>query len=473
MAKNIVFLFSDQQRQDTVSAYGQVLAKKYNLTPNLDKLAKEGTRFNRHHSNQPVCGPARACVQTGVYPSELGCQINDMGLPLDQKTIAEFISEAGYETAYVGKWHLASYSTADQSLPGARDYRTRAVPAALRGGYKDFWLASDVLEFTSHGYGGEMFDAEMNERKFDNYRVDATTDFAIEYLEKKHEKPFFLFVSYIEPHHQNDHGHFEGPSGEAEKYKDFEIPEDLKDTVGDWREEMPDYLACCASLDKNVGRIVDCLKKKGIYEDTIVMYSSDHSCHFRTRNSEYKRSCHDNSTLVPMIATGGPFKGGHVVDEFTALIDLAPTFLSLAGVKPPFYMMGKPMQDILLKDKLNHEDLFIQISESDFARAIRDKKYLYCARIPLYGEEFRQDMSLMFQGKWSQSKLAQAHNDLFVDAEFYDLEADPHQKNNLIAEPEYASIIQEYRRKLSIKILEVEGVRATIKSPDFTNSGNN
>ncbi len=462
MAKNIIFLFSDQQRQDTISAYGEPLSTKFNLTPNLDKLAKEGTRFNRHHSNQPVCGPARACVQTGVYPSELGCQINDMGLPLDQKTIAQYLNEAGYETAYVGKWHLASYAANNMELPGARDFRYVAIPEYLRGGYKDFWVAADVLEFTSHGYGGSMFDADMNERRFDGYRVDATTDFALEYLKKKHEKPFFLFVSYIEPHHQNDHGHYEGPEGEAEKYKDFDIPKDLEGTDGDWREEMPDYLACCASIDKNVGRIVSCLKEQGIYDDTIIMYSSDHSCHFRTRNSEYKRSCHSNSTLVPLIAKGAMFDGGKVVDEFTSLIDLAPTFLSLAGVNIPFYMMGKPIQKIIETDSANHEEVFVQISESSFARAIRDKKYLYCAKMPIYGDKLKDDMRLMFAGKWAESSLAQAHNDLFVDDAFYDLEKDPYERVNLVDEVEYQGLVQEYRKKLARCILEVEGVRARI-----------
>lgn len=464
--KNIVFLFSDQQRQDTVSAYGKAPGAGLGLTPNLDRLAAEGTRFNRHISNQPVCGPARACIQTGVYPSEISCQINDMGLPLDQKTIARYLNEAGYDTAYVGKWHLASYATSRPDYPGSRDYRTTAVPEALRGGYKDFWIAADVLEFTSHGYGGVMFDGEMRERRFDGYRVDATADFAIEYLKQKHENPFFLFVSFIEPHHQNDRGHFEGPQGGAERFEHYEVPGDLEGTDGDWREELPDYLACCASLDENVGRILQTLKDEGLYEDTIIMYSSDHGCHFRTRNGEYKRSCHDSSTLVPLIVKGGEFDGGKVVDRFSGIIDLAPTFLDLAGVKPPFYMPGKSIRALVCDEHhVNHEEMFIQISESSFGRAIRGEDYLYCAELPFASEEeLREDMRKMFAGAWEESKLAQAHADHFADAYYYDLKADPDQRTNLIGNPAYAERIAACRKLLRRKIAETEGVAARIEA---------
>ena len=133
-------------------------------------------------------------------------------LPLEETTIANLLSDAGYEVGYRGKWHLSSFGPHD----GADNFRTRPVPPERRGGYKDFWLASDTLEFTSHSYDGYMFDADMNRREFPEgrYRADAQTDWVLEYLQTRNgEKPFFLFVSYIEPHHQNDHNHYEGPHG--------------------------------------------------------------------------------------------------------------------------------------------------------------------------------------------------------------------------------------------------------------------
>ena len=118
------------------------------------------------------------------------------------------------------------------------------MPLERRGGYKDYWLAADVLEFTSHGYDGYMYDAgTCSAFDFTAYRVDCVTDFALDYLRTRTlQRPFFLFLSSIEPHHQNDHNRYEGPDGSKERFKDFVVPGDLVGTSGDWRENYPDYL---------------------------------------------------------------------------------------------------------------------------------------------------------------------------------------------------------------------------------------
>ncbi len=440
---NIIFLFSDQQRYDTISCYKEALGASFDLTPNLDQLAEEGTLFTSAFTCQPVCGPARACIQTGVYPDALGCQINDRMLPEDRQTIADYFNEAGYETAYVGKWHLASqYSFEDD--PRKIDNKTEPIPEQYRGGYRDFWIAADVLEFTSHGYGGYMYDKDGTKREFTGYRVDATTDFALEYLQKPKEKPFFLFVSYIEPHYQNDHMHHEGPDGSKEKYRDFPVPGDLEGTEGDWRDEMPDYLGCCHSLDENVGRLVSYLKEAGLYEDTIIFYTSDHGSHFRTRNSEYKRSCHDASIHIPLIAKGGCFDGGHVVRELVSLVDYAPTLLAAAGIRVTD-MDGTPIQK-LMGDKACpiREEVFIQISESCIGRALRTKKYTYAVEA-----EKGTDLTLPAA-------------EVYREAYLYDLEKDPYQRNNLVSESTYVEVREQLRKRLIAKIAEAEGRNAVI-----------
>ena len=131
--------------------------------------------------------------------------------------------------------------------------------------------------------------------------------------------------------HQNDHGHFEGPKEMVKNYRDYPLPEDLTFLKGNYKEEYPDYLAAIHSLDKNVGRLVDTLKEKGIYENTIIVYTSDHGCHFKTRNMEYKRSCHDSSIHTPLVFGGGAVNKGENVESLVSLIDIPPTLLSLAG----------------------------------------------------------------------------------------------------------------------------------------------
>jgi arylsulfatase A-like enzyme len=175
---NIVFILSDQQRWDTCGCCGQPLA----VTSNLDRMAAEGVRFENAFSCRPVCGPARACLQTGKYATEVGCHANHLILPFDQKTVAHYVREQGYDTAYIGKWHLAPTG----ELGGPDDFRLRPVPPERRCGY-DYWLASDSLESTSHSYDGYMFDGEGIKRVFPEgrYRVDFQTDWVLEYLRSR------------------------------------------------------------------------------------------------------------------------------------------------------------------------------------------------------------------------------------------------------------------------------------------------
>lgn len=416
MKPNIIFFFSDQQRFDTVNE---------TVTPNLMSLASDGVQFDNSFTCQPVCGPARACLQTGVYATQCGCYYNGIALPDDIKPLASYFNEAGYETAYVGKWHLAS-----DRFPniGVHCEKT-AVPKERQGDYKDWWRAADVLEFTSHGYDGYVFDGDGNQIDFKGYRADCITDFALEYIDQKtSDKPFFLFLSHIEPHHQNDHHCYEGPKETVPKYRDYPIPDDLSFLPGDYKEMYPDYLAAIDSLDKNVGRLVEKLKEKGLYENTVLVYSSDHGSHFKTRNAEYKRSCHDSATHTPLIIAGGAFSGGEHDDRLVSLIDLPPTFLDLAGIEIPESYMGKS----ILKMRENKEErdcVFMQISESQCGRAIRTKDYKYAVRAVGSG--------------WTKHRAK-----VYFEDYLYDLKKDPIEKDNLIKSPEYKAVRERLREML-------------------------
>ncbi len=416
MKPNIIFFFSDQQRFDTVNE---------TVTPNLMSLASDGVQFDNSFTCQPVCGPARACLQTGVYATQCGCYYNGIALPDDIKPLASYFNEAGYETAYVGKWHLAS-----DRFPniGVHCEKT-AVPKERQGDYKDWWRAADVLEFTSHGYDGYVFDGDGNQIDFKGYRADCITDFALEYIDQKtSDKPFFLFLSHIEPHHQNDHHCYEGPKETVPKYRDYPIPDDLSFLPGDYKEMYPDYLAAIDSLDKNVGRLVEKLKEKGLYENTVIVYSSDHGSHFKTRNAEYKRSCHDSATHTPLIIAGGAFSGGEHDDRLVSLIDLPPTFLDLAGIEIPESYMGKS----ILKMRENKEErdcVFMQISESQCGRAIRTKDYKYAVRAVGSG--------------WTKHRAK-----VYFEDYLYDLKKDPIEKDNLIKSPEYKAVRERLREML-------------------------
>lgn len=435
MRPNILFYFPDQQRWDTIGTYGQEL----DITPNLDQLAQEGVLFEQAFTAQPVCGPCRSIFQTGKYPTETGCFRNSISLPKDVKTIADYFNENDYETAYIGKWHLASDGELEKKP--RIDYTTTAIPLERRGGYEGFWRASDVLEFTSHGYDGYVFDEDMNKVEFEGYRVDCITDFGLEFLDQYNgEKPFFMTISHIEPHHQNDRGHYEGPEGSKERFKDFTLPEDLKALGGgDAMEEYPDYLGACESLDENLGRIIDKLKEKGLYENTIIVYASDHGSHFRTRNKDenlhgyddYKRSCHSSSLRVPLIITGPGFRGGKVIKDLVSTASLPKTFLSMAGIDVGSKMIGEDLKKVAegkTQGRLN--EVFAQVSESRVGRCVRTEEYLYSVYAPgKNGGEY-------------------ADSDVYVEDYLYDLKKDPYELNNVIRDEAYEAVRKSMRKKL-------------------------
>ncbi|KKK46867.1 hypothetical protein LCGC14_3160950, partial [marine sediment metagenome] len=327
-------------------------------------------------------------------------------------------------------------------------YHDKAVPPALRGGYDDYWLASDILEFTSHSYDGHMYRADGSRREFTEgrYRVDVQTDWVLEYLDSRSgDKPFYLMVSYIEPHHQNDHHCYEGPRGSKERWKDYEVPGDLEGTEGDWRENFPDYLGQCNSLDENLGRIRAKLEELGIADNTLIVYTSDHGSHFCTRNSEYKRACHDACIRIPMIVCGPGFDGGKVVTDLAGLIDIPETLLAAGGVDVPEFMRGRPLQQIVsgAPDDWRTE-VFLQISESHFGRALRTPRWTYEAVAPDVGG-------------------GGLHAQQLVEAHLYDNDADPHQKNNLVSDPAHTDIRAELRQRLTQRIIAAAEPEPTIE----------
>ncbi len=440
---NVVVFFSDQQRFDTLGCNGQPL----DVTPNLDVLAKEGVNFARAYTAQPVCGPARAMLQTGLYPTEVGCFRNGISLPQDCRTLARRMREAGYMVAYVGKWHLASDH-------GGANHETGPIPRERRGGYDDYWMVSDILEFTSHGYGGYVHDGYGNRVEFSGYRPDCITDYALHYLDQRsplEERPFFIFVSNIEPHHQNDHDCFEGPRGSRERFGGFTPPADLNPGEGDWEKQLPDYLGCCNALDANLGRVVAKLRERKLYEDTLLIYTSDHGCHFKTRIGDcteggfddYKRSCYENTVHIPMVISGPGFRGPRQADRMVSLLDIPRTIVTAAGADSSG-MRGEPLQRVFDGGDWR-EDVYIQISESYLGRALRSRRYTYCVYDP------------------SKNPNREGRSSSYVERYLFDNEADPVQRRNLVGDPAHSDLRSDMRNRLVALAKEAGDGEITIR----------
>ncbi len=442
MRPNILFIFADQQRWDTCGCYGQEL----DTTPHLDAMAREGVRFENAFTCQPVCGPARACLQTGRYASEIGIMHNDIALPTDANTIARQLSAVGYQTGYVGKWHLASNYAFDwfPVPPGVErvNYACSWIPPERRGGYRDYWVAADILEFTSQGYGGYMWHGNGEKVTWDEntYRVDACTDCALDFLRTRDgTTPWFLFLSYIEPHHQNSIDACEGPHGCRERFADFEVPGDLQGQPGVYDKDYPDYLGAVNNIDTNLGRLREELKRQGMNQSTIIVYTADHGCHFKVYvPGNHKCDPHDSSTRIPMVIQGPGFSGGTCVDTPVSLIDLPTTLLQAAGVRPDSAMRGHDLGKLARGEASDHPgEAFIQISEAQCGRALRTADWLYAVRSPTA------------DGRGVNT------SDVYVEDLLYDIRNDPHQRTNLATDPRCAPIRAELAQRLMSWMREV------------------
>ncbi|WP_136689491.1 sulfatase-like hydrolase/transferase [Halorhabdus amylolytica] len=431
---NVVVVVTDQQRWDSLGTYGNPMG----LTPTLDELARDGTTLEVAISPQPVCGPFRATFQTGKYATETG--VWKSAIPLEgEQTLAEIFKEAGYDVGYVGNWHLAS--TFDDP-----------VPPAQRGGYDDFWLAADVPEFTTQPNDGTLYDADGQAVTFDQYRVDAFTEFAIEGIEQLSE-PFFLVVGYVEPHDQNDRWTFVAPEDATRHDKDPFVPDDLRNRPGEWYHELPDYYGIVERLDENVARILEALSARGIRDNTLFVYTSDHGCHFRTRPGEHKRTPHESAVRVPGILSGPGFTDGVDIQRVTSVLDIPPTLLDVAGVEIPETMRGSSLRPVVEHD-IPDEDgaAFIQISESQIGRALRTERWKYAVAAPT--------MTGWQGGSGEQS------SDVYVERYLYDLQRDPGETVNLVGRPDHRDIADDLQNRLLAHIREVENESPDIKPFD-------
>ena len=445
---NAVVFFTDQQRHDTTGLHGCPL----DLTPKLDAWGRRGTHFANAITPQPVCGPARACLQTGRFATavgEEGCHTNGRPLPRDADTLAKRFDAAGHATGYFGKWHLAPTESAGP------------VAEADRGGYRH-WLAANLLETTSDAYATRLWDADGREHRPPGYRVDAVTDAAIRFIAERSEaeEPFLCVVSHLEPHMQNHRDDYPAPAFEAERYAGRWTPPDLAAlpgahpgvahlTGGNAQQSLGGYHGMCRRLDEAFGRLMDALVSLGELENTVVFFVSDHGCHFRTRNDEYKRSCHEASVRTPCIAHGGPFTGGGRVEAPFQLTDLAPTLCDAAGVPSPEGCQGRSAVKLVDGGDADWpEEAFIQISESVLGRAVRTRRWKYAAEA-------------------DDAKPSDRFADAYTESHLYDLLADPHELVNLAGLGSHASVRADLKARLLHRMEEAGEPPATVAdAPD-------
>ena len=436
---NIVLIISDQFRHDCIGAMG---LNPMNLTPNLDQMASRGVMFRSAFCNQPVCAPARGSIFTGLYPRQHGVWKNAIPLKQGSTTLATALRGAGYSTNYIGKWHLAPQETPAQAGP---------VAPADRGGFLDLWLAANTLEHTSHAYEGDLYDNNGKPVHFSGqYRTDFMTEHAQKFL-RSAKSPFLLCLSYLEVHHQNDTDTYDPPKEYKNRYPNPFIPADLRPLPGSWPSQLSDYYACVAKMDETVGTIRKTLADTGLDGNTILMFTSDHSCHFKTRNAEYKRSPHESSIHIPLIVEGPGFNRAMQVSELVSQVDFAPTLLDAAGVAVPRTMSGHSMLPLLDRRTAGwRNEVYFEMTEYYTGRGLRTPQYTYAVLAPK-------------EHGWKTVPNASR----YVDYVLYDNYADPYQQVNLAGRAPYQQVAADLRKRLLGRIAEAGDPPATIEPSWF------
>lgn len=422
---NVLVFFTDQQRWDMSGLHGCPM----DVMPNYDRMAQEGTHCYNAFTPQPVCLPARICLQTGRYASQFDTYSNAGILPEGTTTLGHYFRDAGYTTGYIGKWHMC---------------HENPVPANRRDGY-EYWLGANVLEATSDAYQTTVYDNDGNPVELPGYRVDALADAAIRYIDGHKDKPFYLFCSWLEPHFQNTRDDYPAPTGYEEKYLDCWLPPDLRTLGGTAARHLPGYYGMVKRLDEALGRILDTLRSLHLLEDTIVVFTSDHGCHFKTRNAEYKRSCHDSSIRIPMAFSGPGFFSGGRLQEMISLIDVPPTLLDACAIPVPADMQGRSILPLARGRVADWpEEIYTEMLETNLSRAVRTHRWKYSVRKTEEGAN---------PGRiW-----------VFKEDCLYDLLADPYELNNLVGFRSHRKVADVMKARLVRRMLAAGEPEPTIE----------
>lgn len=351
LMNNVLFIMCDQLRADALGFVGKFPVK----TPNIDKLAEEGTVFSNAYCANPVCVPSRASIMTGTPSYENGVYYNDQPWPDSMQTFADVMRDNSFYTTLIGKTHFQ--------------------PKRRSGGFQRMVHVSDHGAYlqskgvTEKRRPGKVSDADALKRAYpiepttvplEHYKPVYLTDQAIHELERVTERrecgplgvePFLMKLSYTKPH---------SPCNPPEPYFSMYQPEDLpaparsdeeratfskqyQEWVGIW-DQLEDervlkhraqYFGCVTLVDDMIGRVVDKLKELGIYDNTLIIFTSDHGDHLCDHHSQQKAFLYDCSTKVPLIFRGPGIPAGKVVEEEVSQIDLSPTILDYCQLLLP------------------------------------------------------------------------------------------------------------------------------------------
>ena len=384
-------------------------------TPNLDRLAYESLNFQNAVSVIPVCTPYRASLMTGKYPTSTGMFLNDLYLPSEEYGLGEVLSDRGYATAYIGKWHLDGHG------------RHAFIPPARRQGF-EYWQAAEC----DHNYNNShYYEGDSPEKKYwEGYDVFAQTKAAKDYMAEHQgkEKPFALFLSYGTPHFP----HHTAPEDLKQHYPidSLHLPPNVPESMLQFaKEEAQGYYAHCEALDLAIGEILATLDSLGISDNTLLVFTSDHGEMLGSHGvrPKAKQVPLAESARVPLLLRYRPLHGkvGKVIDTPITTPDLFPTLFGILNLPIPDTYEGVNLSEVT-SDESNYQDyaaLYMQLAPFEKGeygrpyRAIKTAKFTYVRSL---------------DGPWL----------------LFDDKSDPFQLRNLVGDPQYKEVLDQLDQRL-------------------------
>ena len=519
---NIVYIMCDDHAYQCISAYGSALSKLA-PTPNIDRLAERGMRFDRAFVENSLSTPSRACLMTGQYSHQNGQRQLGEGIDTSRTFFTELLQEAGYQTAVVGKWHMGCD-------PKGFDY---------------YHVYNDQGQYWNPQYRGTDTNNEFVVEE--GYSTDLTTDHALSFIEHRDpSKPFCLLLHHKAPHRNwqanlkylgmYDDVEFPMPENFYDDYatrgsaartqkmsvtrdmrweQDFKVPEmldlnnpDSKDSynalmgeinrmtpeqrsawgryyfprnrrlleaqlkgkdLDNWKYQVyiRDYMSVIASVDESVGRVLDYLDKNGLTDNTMIVYTSDQGFYMGEHGWFDKRFMYEESLRTPLIVSyPGHTKPGSVCNRLVQNIDYAPTFLALAGVSQPKDMPGRSLVPVLTNgDNVKNwrQSIYYHYYDYPTYHMVRKHDGVRTERYKLIHFYGKGGLDAVSENKYQNVPGTREYGtmkglesigyfepkDEAVDyCELYDLQADPHEQNNIFGKPGTEKIMKQLQREL-------------------------
>ena len=445
--RNVVFILSDDHRYDAMSFLGHQFAE----TPVMDSMARQGVHLKNALVTTSLCSPSRASILTGLYTFRHRVIDNQRLVPQGTLFFPQYLQKAGYRTGFVGKWHMGASS--DEPRPGF-----------------DYWVS---FRGQGHYYSpGPRYTLNVNGKRVPQkgYITTELTDYAMDFLDRQEgsRTPFCLYLS-----HKAVHGPFTPEPRYAGRFRDKPFTPavssgrkyDNRENLPRWRLDQRNswhgmdfplhtdvsiedyykpYCESIRSVDDSIGRVLDKLKKMGIHEQTLVIYMGDNGYLFGEHGLIDKRVAYETSIRVPLLMQCPElFKGGRVVDEMVANIDIAPTIMEAMGLKKPPHMDGQSFLPLARGQKIPWRNYFLYVY-------YWEKNYPQTpTHFSLRGDRYKYTT---YYGLWDTDEL-------------FDLQKDPHEQRNLLHEPELSGVRKEMEARLYRMMDELGGMMIPLNSP--------